>query len=509
MKIIPVILCGGSGTRLWPLSHRGRPKQFLELADGGASLLQQTARRFQKIARAGPIVTVCLEAHAAETCRHLAALDPALACHILREPQARNTAAACALAAHYVRAHFGGDALMLITPADHHIGNEAILAEAVARAAPAAEAGYVALLGIPPARAETGYGYIAPGEALPFPGLRGAWKFMEKPEAAVAEELVRSGAWLWNSGIYFARADAVLAAFARFAPEIARGATPGAEGRPCPRLYAAIPAMPFEKAVIEKLDTLAVAACGEGIGWSDVGSWASLWEGGAKDADGNVRLAGGTGRIFSGGAQGCLIRAGSRPVACIGVRDLIVVDTEEGILVADRRDGDALRALAKEFRFHETATSREGNADPRFSRLRGLAHGAGGLMARLFLISLLLLAGCAGLPDLKDARAAYRAGDYAAAAAQWRQLADRGFPEAQTWLARCYRYGRGVEKDLARSKFLLEQAAAQDYAPAYQELGKIYDKGIGVESDPNRAQSYFALAQKYGYPRKSVSPARP
>jgi mannose-1-phosphate guanylyltransferase/mannose-6-phosphate isomerase len=351
-KIIPVILCGGSGTRLWPASREGAPKQFLRLVDE-RTLLQNTALRALEIsgASAGDVVTVTIDALAPAVQAQLAAVDPAATLHILREPEAKNTAAAIACAALYARAVFG-DAMLWVLPSDHHIGDEGAMKAAFARALGAASLGRLVTFGISPTRAETGYGYIRAGDALGG-GAHAVDAFVEKPDAETARRYVASGGYLWNSGMFLFGADVLLEEFAAHAPEVLRHARAAmaagvALDAPAPGPYSLIPETPFDKAVMEKSTRVAVVPCDPD--WSDIGSWESLWELRRKDARGNAVA----GRAIAHDTRNCLIQSeGTRLVACSGVEDLVIVDSGDTLLIARRPLGEALRALARAAR--ETA----------------------------------------------------------------------------------------------------------------------------------------------------------
>lgn len=338
------MLCGGSGTRLWPLSRERLPKQFLNLA-GERSLLRDTIERALAIAGTTELVSVTLEDLKPETLHQLGEASPELPRHMLAEPLARDTAGAVALAAFYVRDTFGPGAIMWVMPADHHIGDETALARAVERALPAAEAGCLVTFGIRPTRAETGYGYIRAGEILDaFPGeVRRAAQFVEKPAAAVAESYLASGDYLWNSGMFLFGAEAVLKDFrelatgiydtVRLAMDSGRAAAPAAD------IYAALPRQSFDRAVMEKSGNVAVVPCDPA--WSDIGGWESLWEISPKDANGNAV----EGRVVLHESANCIVRAQERLVACAGLENIVVAETGDAVLVADRRNGEAIKFL--------------------------------------------------------------------------------------------------------------------------------------------------------------------
>ena len=292
-KIIPVILNGGSGTRLWPLSREDKPKQFLSLL-GDDTLFQSTIKRALRISGTEPknVVTVTLEKHKKETLRQALEIDPSLSDHILCEPDARNTAAAFIYAAYYVRQYFGEDALMWVLPSDHHIDDEVALRSALEHAANIARYDYLVTFGIQPTRPETGYGYISNGEALNEPDVYAVEQFVEKPTIEIAEQYFESGEYLWNSGMHVFNAKAAIEAFNMHAPKtdfLVRQSLsdPNTMKKPKAKVYTDIQKEPFEKAVLEKSKNVAVVSCD--IGWCDIGSWRSLWMLRSKNRD--IRFA--------------------------------------------------------------------------------------------------------------------------------------------------------------------------------------------------------------------------
>jgi mannose-1-phosphate guanylyltransferase/mannose-6-phosphate isomerase len=346
--IIPVILCGGTGARLWPASTPDRPKQLLPLA-GARTMLQDTARRALNLCGGRPerLITVTNAGLAAEAAAQLAAVDPGCATHILAEPSARNTGAAVALATLYAATMHDKDALLLILPSDHTIGDEAALAAAIETGLAPARDGTVVAFGIAPSRPDTGYGYINKGKS--FAGHNGLFQiaqFVEKPDVATAFAFVESGAYLWNSGIFLCSIAGLLQQFRLHAPDILAAtdaaARAGLPVAPDPALYAAIPALPFDKAIMERLEDGAVAPCDPQ--WADIGSWDRLWEARGKDGAGNACR----GEVVTADTKDCLIESlGGRLVACAGLRNIVVVDTGDTVLVADRGNADAIRVLAE------------------------------------------------------------------------------------------------------------------------------------------------------------------
>lgn len=349
--VIPVILCGGSGTRLWPASREKYPKQFLSLLSE-RSLLQETARRSLRTTSSTPdkIITVTLGDLSQHVAGQLAALDAAAARHILCEPSARNTAAAIALAACHVETLYGPDAIMLVLPSDHHIGNEDELAKAYRLGAEAAAKGYLVTFGITPTRAETGYGYIKLGAALEgLTGTHGAAAFVEKPDLPTAQAYLDDGSYLWNSGMFMYRVAKVLAEYEKHSPailaQVQQALAKGESYKPDAATYAAIPSAPFDKVIMERSDAVAVIPVQPD--WSDIGSWESLWEISQRNEQQNVVQ----GSAALANSSGCLVLAhGKRLIACAGLKNIVVVDTGDAVLVADRSDQDALRALVAQLK---------------------------------------------------------------------------------------------------------------------------------------------------------------
>jgi mannose-1-phosphate guanylyltransferase len=350
-RITPIILSGGSGVRLWPLSRVGRPKQLVAL-DGAESLLRQTAERLaDETLFAAPVIVAGSEDAEAVEAEVAAARAPSL---LILEPCPRGTAAAIALAA----LHAAADELLLVLPSDHIIGDPAAFERAIETARPLAADGWLVTFGIRPDRPETGYGYIKRGAALA-DGLFEAAAFVEKPPRETAEAFLAGGGYDWNAGIFLFRAGAMVEALAAHAPDIlaavraalAGARRDGARLRPDADCFAAAPAASIDRAVMEKVGRVAVAPVA--MGWSDVGSWDAVHALGPRDGDGNL-LAG---DVVAPGSRDCLVRSDGPVVVALGVEDLIVVATERAVLVMRRgegqRVGEALDAL--EARRHKPA----------------------------------------------------------------------------------------------------------------------------------------------------------
>ncbi|HEX7324024.1 MAG TPA: mannose-1-phosphate guanylyltransferase/mannose-6-phosphate isomerase, partial [Rhodanobacteraceae bacterium] len=331
----PVILSGGSGTRLWPLSRKNLPKQFLALA-GDTTLFQQTVTRARGLDTAAPIV-VCSEAHRFLVAEQLRALDVTGAA-ILLEPVPRNTAPAIALAAWHALSK-DPDATLLVLPADHLIRDTAAFGTAVAKAVPLATQGWLVTFGIQPDGPETGFGYIKRAEAIGEGGFR-VERFVEKPDAATARAYVAAGDYAWNSGMFLFSARRYLDALQQHAPEMhaaSKAAFDAAKAdldfvRIDKDAFAASPDNSIDYAVMEKTDRAAVVPVS--CGWSDIGSWDALWATAGHDADGN-RLEG---DVIAIDSRNCFVRGTERRlVAVLGLEDTVIIDTADAVLVAPRQ----------------------------------------------------------------------------------------------------------------------------------------------------------------------------
>jgi mannose-1-phosphate guanylyltransferase/mannose-6-phosphate isomerase len=340
-RVVPVILSGGSGTRLWPVSREKHPKQLQPLL-GDESLLQNTLRRLEGLPLATPIIVSNQEYRfiTAEQLRQLGLARWAL----LLEPVGRNTAPALTAAALYA-ARDGSDPVLLATPADHHMHNVVAFRDAVLLGLPDAERGSVVTFGIMPDRAETGYGYIEARAGGDKSAIRDLVAFAEKPDVAKAQEYVDGGHHLWNSGIFMLRASVWLKAIARFAPEIlaaCRKAVDAAKDdgdfvRLDAEAFAASSADSIDYAVMEKLPAardLAIQCrvVPLDVGWSDVGAWDALWQAIDRDADGNAVK----GDVWLEDSHGNLVIAEHGLVACIGCEDMVVVETADAVLIAPK-----------------------------------------------------------------------------------------------------------------------------------------------------------------------------
>ena len=331
-QLQPVLLSGGSGTRLWPLSREAYPKQFLALA-GDRTMLQDTWLRVAPLAPMAPIV-VANEEHrflAGEQLRQVGVEGAA----IMLEPVGRNTAPAIAAAAMQAIAATGGDPLLLVLPSDHVVREPGAFQAAVRAAVPAAEGGALVTFGIRPESPETGFGYIQAG---PGEGTREVLRFVEKPDAATAQAYLDDGGYYWNSGMFLFRASRYLEELGRFRPDmleaVGRSFHLAVRDGDFVRLdrdaFAASPSDSIDYAVMEKTGHAMVLPVD--IGWSDVGSWSALWAVSEQDAHGNARNGG---DVVAVDSRGSYVWS-RRMVALVGVEDLVVVDTDDALLVASK-----------------------------------------------------------------------------------------------------------------------------------------------------------------------------
>lgn len=339
--IIPVILSGGSGTRLWPMSTPDRPKQFLSLT-AEQSMFQLTALRTRESERFGPPIIVANARHAALIEEQLSAVgigNPTL----ILEPCARNTAPAIALAALEA-----GDAPILVMPSDHVIANVAAFHEAIDAALPQVEKGWLATFGIAPTGPETGYGYIRKGGQIA-EGVHQVDRFVEKPDLAGAEAMVADGQHLWNGGIFLFRADAYLEALGQYAGAIVDSAHNSMEGAsrsgrrvmPDAKAFEASPSDSIDYAIMEKAARVAVAPVN--MGWSDVGSWDSLYALARKDEAGNAAR----GDVRLSGTSGMMVDTDGVRISASGVDNLIVIASGNEVLILPRGQSQDVRKFAK------------------------------------------------------------------------------------------------------------------------------------------------------------------
>ncbi len=360
-SLVPVILSGGSGTRLWPLSRELYPKQFLPLV-GERTMVQETALRVAGLPQLGAAIVVCNEEHRfmmAEQLRQVGVTPQA----IVLEPIGRNTAPAVALAALAAleQAGEGDDPLLLVLPADHVILDVAAFQRAVTDAMPAAREGRLVTFGIVPTAPETGYGYIRKGTGTS--AVVPVAEFVEKPDAARAAAFLASGEYLWNSGMFLFTARRYLEELGRLAPAMLEacrrslaGASRDLDFTRLPKdLFAACPSDSIDYAVMEETDAAAVIPLD--AGWSDVGSWASLQDALPRDARRNVTH----GDVMAVDSENCLLYSSSRLVAAVGLSDHVVVETKDAVLVAPRDRVQDVKKLVQ-------ALKEQGRSEPGLHR---------------------------------------------------------------------------------------------------------------------------------------------
>ncbi len=365
--LIPLILSGGSGTRLWPLSRESYPKQLLPLI-GKRTMLQDTAARASGLPDLAAPIVVCNESHrfmVAEQMREHGTTPQA----IILEPVGRNTAPAVAVAAlvaldraHKNKAGNDADPILLVLPADHVIRDVAAFQAAVVSGSVAAAAGKLVTFGVVPDRAETGYGYIrrASGDGPTYP----VQQFVEKPDAATAKSYVESGEYYWNSGMFMFRARVFLAELKRHAPAMLSACEDAVAAatrdldftRLAGEAFGACPSDSIDYAVMEKTDSAVVVPLD--AGWSDVGSWSALQDALPRDDQGNVV----TGDVLVEDSSGCYLHSTSRLIGAVGLKEHVVVETKDAVLVAPRDRVQDVKALVTHLKAQgrgETALHRE------------------------------------------------------------------------------------------------------------------------------------------------------
>ncbi len=343
-KIVPAVMCGGSGSRLWPMSRALYPKQLLPLMSE-RTMLQETLGRVSEAARFSAPLLICNAEH-----RFLIAAqmqeggfeDGA----IILEPAGRNTAPAVALAALQAMRD-DADAMLLVLAADHLIADQDAFIAAVDAASAAAEQGYLVTFGIQPNAPSTGYGYIKVGDAAVSAGVQAIERFVEKPDLATAEGFLSAGGYRWNSGMFLFKASRYVEELERHAPDIlasCREAMAGAREdldfiRPDEDAFLACRSESIDYAVMEKSDRAAVAPCD--LGWSDIGSWEQLWAVGVKDAGHNVTH----GDVLLEDVSGSYVRSEDKLVAVLGLDDVVVVSTPDAVLVAPRERSQDVKRI--------------------------------------------------------------------------------------------------------------------------------------------------------------------
>ncbi len=343
IDVTPVILCGGSGTRLWPLSRTGFPKQFLCLT-GNESLFQQAAQRLaglgsKDIKVASPLI-VTGEDHRFLASEQLRELGIDLGSALL-EPTGRNTAPALTLAA-LAAIEAGTDPVLVVTPADQTVTNGLAFTAAMQTAIQEAQQGAIVILGITPDKPETGYGYIQIDKSFTDPAIHTVKRFVEKPNQATAEQYIAEGGYYWNAGMFVLKASVWLKALEQFRPDILaatcqswdKRAVDAQFVRPGKAEFLAIPSESVDYAVMERCpgSEFSIKMIALDAGWNDLGAWDAVWNVLPKDGNGNAHI----GDVLSADSQNTLVHASSRLVSLVGVEDVIVIETPDAVLVADK-----------------------------------------------------------------------------------------------------------------------------------------------------------------------------
>ncbi len=345
--LIPVILSGGAGTRLWPVSRRAHPKPFMELVDG-ETLAEKTLLRAKAVSNNAPVITVTSRDYYFYMRDLYSGMENNTANErFLLEPMGRNTAPAIALAAMCVRDNLDETASLLVLPADHLIADMRNFEASVKEAAHLSNQGFLVTFGIHPTHAETGYGYIRQGDALTMSGGYRVAEFVEKPDEATAIRYLESGEYHWNSGMFCFQAGTFLESLERYAPDVYAATTRVWEATDKSQspiefpaeLFSECPSISIDYAVMERADNTAVVA--SDFGWSDIGSWKAISELYESDKSGNSIK----GKAILVDSTDCFIQGGERVVAVVGVKDLIIVDTGDAVLVADRNHAQDVKEV--------------------------------------------------------------------------------------------------------------------------------------------------------------------
>ena len=337
-----VVMAGGSGTRLWPLSRAGHPKQFLKLI-GDKSMLQSTMKRLECLDISSS-VTICNEEHRFFVAEQLREIDTLGS--ILLEPIGRNTAPAIALAAFTA----DDDPLLLVLAADHVIQDEAAFTNAINEAVPLAESGKLVTFGVVPNEAHTGYGYIKMGRQVESGFV--VDKFVEKPSNEVAHQYIESKGYLWNSGMFLFKASRYLEELKKFRPDIYEACSASIVGmvsdldflRVNEDKFKACPSESIDYAVMEKTADAVVVPMD--AGWCDIGSWSSLWDISDKDSNGNASQ----GDVLLHNSSDCYVRADKKLVAAVGLKDLVIVDTKDALMVAHKDSVQDAKIIAQQLK---------------------------------------------------------------------------------------------------------------------------------------------------------------
>ena len=360
ISYVPVVLCGGSGTRLWPLSRNGFPKQFLVI-EGNQTLFQLALARLGRIATdrivCGTPLIVTNEEHRFMAQEQMREIGIASQARLLLEPQGRNTAPAITLAALAALEADGAegadDPVLVVSPADQMVTDSEGFERALRRAVQCASAGAVVVLGVEPTRAETGYGYIKHSDQDNGLGQYDVLEFTEKPDAVLAQHYLDQGGYLWNGGLFVVKASVWLAAVKRFEQAVFQSIhqawggrqIDGAFVRPEPEAFKSSPSISADYAVLERCpgSGIAIEVVSLDAGWSDLGAWDSVWQVGQKDAQGNVAR----GDVLAVDTKESLIHANHRLVGVVGVDNLVVIETADAVLVGHKDQAQLVKTIVQ------------------------------------------------------------------------------------------------------------------------------------------------------------------
>ena len=365
-KVIPVILCGGKGSRLWPLSRQSYPKQFLDLyGNNSKSLLQQTQERINFLSDLSNPIIICNEEHrflVAEQMRNIAISPKA----IILETEGKNTAPAVALAAIKALEEDSEDSLLLILSADHIIKDLNLFEKVIKKGCKFAQEDNLVTFGVIPTRPETGYGYIE-SEVVMKKNIITASKikrFVEKPDKELAQQFLKSKKFTWNSGMFIFKTSTILRELGKYAPEVLNNCEESIRKsqndldfvRIDKKSFSKCPNIPIDIAVMEKTNSGLVISLD--AGWSDIGSWQSLWDNEEKDDFGNVIK----GKVFSEGSKDCYLKSENRLLVTIGLKDIVLVETSDAILAAKKSELDKIKIVLSKLNnkgFKEITTHRK------------------------------------------------------------------------------------------------------------------------------------------------------